>query len=139
MDVLCWLNVNSMKILRSSHLDAIFILIKCHVMSFLTKISCDLWKVTRRIRSHIKHLQLKNSHLWLTKPILNMQISCIVCKLNLGWALIWTFVIEIHGCVIYMRVCVCIHFCVNSKFLHCFKSKSFLMRTLKYLIWTINY
>lgn len=110
-----------------------------HVMSFLTKISCDLSKVTRRINSHIKHLQLKNSHLWLRKPIVNMQISCIVCNLNLGWALIWTFVIEIHGCIIYVCVCVCIHFCVNFKFLHCLKNKSFFTRTLKYLIWTINY
>jgi hypothetical protein len=55
------LDVNWMKSEYKSHLNVIIIYTWCDIMSFATKILCDLSKMTKEICNHIYHLKLKSS------------------------------------------------------------------------------
>lgn len=55
MEVACQLDEIRFKF----HLNAIFVLIWCHIMSFATKILFNLSKAIRKNCNHMSHLQLK--------------------------------------------------------------------------------
>ncbi len=58
MEVACQLDEIGLKF----HLNAILVLILCHIMSFANKILFNLSKAIRKICDHMSHLQLKNNN-----------------------------------------------------------------------------
>jgi hypothetical protein len=66
------LDVKWMKSEYKSCFNVIIVYTWFHIMSFVTKILCDLSKATKKICSHIYHLQLKSSQ----NLVINIQIPC---------------------------------------------------------------
>jgi hypothetical protein len=55
MTMACWLDEKLMLV----DLDVTIVSTRCHIMSLVTKILCDLFKATRHFNNGMWHLQLK--------------------------------------------------------------------------------